>query len=100
MNGFRVLTAASSVSTRMRSSVHDLHAETRAVAGAIEGELDGNGIPQFEAAHGARLQVPVESMRSGNLGYRFGEDLSDAGWIPARCRPRSKLLATAWRRPI
>jgi hypothetical protein len=50
----------------MRSSVHDLHAETRSLAGTVEGELDDSGIPRFEAAHGARLQVPVGSMRSGN----------------------------------
>jgi hypothetical protein len=50
----------------MRSSVHDLYAETRALAGAIDGELDGSGVPRFEAAHGARLQLPVDSMRSGN----------------------------------
>jgi hypothetical protein len=50
----------------MRSSVHDLHAESRGVAGSIDGELDGDGIPRLEAAHGARLQVPVDSMSSGN----------------------------------
>jgi hypothetical protein len=50
----------------MRSSVHDLHAEGRALAGAIEGELDGSGVPRFVAAHGARLQLPVDSMKSGN----------------------------------
>jgi hypothetical protein len=54
------------VSTEMRSSVHGLHAETRALTGSIQGELDGEGLPRFEAPHGARLEVPVESMRSGN----------------------------------
>jgi hypothetical protein len=63
---YRVQPGASSVSTLMRSSVHNLRAETRTVAGAIDGELDGNGVPRFEAAHGARLQVPVEGIRSGN----------------------------------
>jgi YceI-like domain len=63
---FTVLPNSSSVSTLMRSSVHDLHAETRTLAGTIDGELDNDGTPRFEAAHGARLQVPVGSMRSGN----------------------------------
>jgi YceI-like domain len=63
---FRVRPNASSVSTKMRSSVHDLHAETRTLAGTIDGELDSDGIPKFDAAHGARLQVPIQSMRSGN----------------------------------
>jgi hypothetical protein len=63
---FRVLPNASSVSTQMCSSVHDLHAETRTLAGTIDGELDDDGIPRFDAAHGASLQVPVQSMRSGN----------------------------------
>jgi hypothetical protein len=63
---FRIVPASSSVSTETRSSVHSVHAETRTLAGSIEGELDGEGLPRFEAPHGARLQVQVDTMRSGN----------------------------------
>jgi hypothetical protein len=63
---FRVLPAASSVSAQMRSSVHDLHAESRNLEGTIEGELEESGVPRFDAAHSARLQVSVDSMRSGS----------------------------------
>lgn len=66
MTTFRILPGASSVSTEMRSSLHGVNAESRALAGAIEGEVDVDGVPHFEAAHGARLQVPVNSMKSGN----------------------------------
>ena len=58
MTRFTVLAAESSVSTQMRSSVHKLHAESRELTGSIEGELDPDGAPRFEAAHGARLEVP------------------------------------------
>jgi hypothetical protein len=50
----------------MRSTMHDVHAESREVTGSIEGELDESGAPRFEVAHLARLRVPVESMHSGN----------------------------------
>jgi hypothetical protein len=63
---FRIIPASSSVSTATRSSVHSVHAESRALTGSIEGQLDEDGLPQFEAPHHARIQVPVESMRSGN----------------------------------
>jgi hypothetical protein len=63
---FRIIPASSSVSTETRSSVHSVHAESRALTGSIEGQLDEDGLPQFEAPHHARIQVPVESMRSGN----------------------------------
>jgi hypothetical protein len=50
----------------MRSSVHRLHAETRSLGGTIEGEFDENGKPRFEVPHCGRLEVPIESIRSGN----------------------------------
>jgi hypothetical protein len=43
-----------------------VHAESRALTGSIEGKLNEAGLPQFEAPHHARIQVPVETMRSGN----------------------------------
>lgn len=66
MTRFRILPASSSVSTEMRSSVHRLHAETRSLGGTIEGEFDENGKPRFELPHRARIEVPIDSMRSGN----------------------------------
>jgi hypothetical protein len=56
---FRIIPASSSVSTETRSSVHSVHAESRALTGSIEGQLDEDGLPQFEAPHHVRIQVPV-----------------------------------------
>jgi len=46
--------------------MHPITAETRALVGTIVGELDENGVPRFELEHGARLQLAVETMKSGH----------------------------------
>jgi hypothetical protein len=46
--------------------MHPITAETRALVGTIDGELDENGVPRFELEHGARLQLAVETMKSGH----------------------------------
>jgi hypothetical protein len=50
----------------MRSSLHPVHSETRGLTGVIEGELSGEGVPRLDLKHGARLELPAESMKSGN----------------------------------
>jgi hypothetical protein len=63
---FRLVAGSSTISTEMRSSMHPITAETRALVGTIDGELDENGVPRFELEHGARLQLAVETMKSGH----------------------------------
>ena len=46
--------------------MHPVHSETRALSGVIEGELSEEGAPRFELKHSARLELPAESMKSGN----------------------------------
>jgi hypothetical protein len=46
--------------------MHPITAETRALVGAIDGELDEDGVPRFELEHGARLQLAVGTMKSGH----------------------------------
>jgi hypothetical protein len=63
---FRLVPAGSTIFTEMRSSMHPINAETRALVGTIEGELGDDGVPRFELDHGARLQLAVETMKSGH----------------------------------
>ena len=46
--------------------MHPIHSETLALTGVIEGELSEEGAPRFELNHGARLELPAESLKSGN----------------------------------
>ena len=66
MTRFRLVPNGSTVSAELRSSVHPVHSETRALSGLIEGELSEEGAPRFELKHSARLELPAESMKSGN----------------------------------
>jgi hypothetical protein len=63
---FRLVPAGSTISAEMRSSMHPIKAETRALGGTIDGELGEEGVPRFELDHGARLQLAVETMKSGH----------------------------------
>jgi hypothetical protein len=46
--------------------MHPIIAETRALVGTIDGELDEDGLPRFELEHGASLQLAVGTMKSGH----------------------------------
>jgi polyisoprenoid-binding protein YceI len=63
---FRVVPGSSTVETEMRSSLHPIHAASGQLSGVIEGVLGADGKPDLQAPHGARLELPVESIRSGN----------------------------------
>jgi polyisoprenoid-binding protein YceI len=46
--------------------MHPINAKTGTLVGTIEGELGDDGVPRFELEHGARLQLAVETMKSGH----------------------------------
>lgn len=52
--------------TEMLSTVHGVRAETHALEGTIEGELDGDGLPDFSQPHLALLELPADAIKSGN----------------------------------
>lgn len=65
MARYRIV-AGSRIETDMTSNVHPIHAAAERVSGVIEGVIEAGGGPDFEAPHNARVEIPVESMQSGN----------------------------------
>ncbi|MFZ0218405.1 MAG: YceI family protein [Candidatus Dormiibacterota bacterium] len=66
MTTFTVLSGSSTLETEVRSSVHPIHARSTELEGRIEGEFDGEGVPDLTSPHGGRIQVPVDSIASGS----------------------------------
>src|ERR1700686_3160243 len=66
MPTFRVLPEESPVSIDAQSSMHPVVAQSRALTGTIDVELDENGQPVLDAPYAARLRVPADSIRSGH----------------------------------
>lgn len=89
--------------------MHPIHSETRALTGVIEGDLSEEGVPRFELKHGARLELPAESLKSGNRiqdmemlrrldvrRYPLIDVVVDRAWqVDGTSRFRASVLVTA-----
>lgn len=63
---FNVVSANSEIATDMRSNVHPVRAVGTGLNGYLEGELNDDGTPDLGQPHRAHLELPVETLKSGN----------------------------------
>lgn len=66
MTRFSVLPGSSTITTELRSNVHPVHAVGTGLGGYLEGELRGDGSPDLDKLHRAHLELPVQTLKSGN----------------------------------
>jgi polyisoprenoid-binding protein YceI len=66
MATFNVLSQESPVSVDAQTTGHPVHAESHALSGTVDVELDEQGHPNLAQPYSAHLQVPVETLRSGH----------------------------------
>jgi hypothetical protein len=63
---FRIVPGSSSIETEIRSSIHPIHGRSTEPTGEIEADFDADGRPNLDSPYKAWLEVPVESIKSGN----------------------------------
>jgi polyisoprenoid-binding protein YceI len=57
---------SSAVATDLKSNVHPVHAVGKGLSGFLEGELTPDGTPDLDKPHRARLEMPLQALKSGN----------------------------------
>ena len=67
MSQFAVDPLASAVAVAANSTIHPVHIQAHGVTGVLEGEFDEEGRVRLDRPHRARLSIPVEELRSGNV---------------------------------
>jgi polyisoprenoid-binding protein YceI len=65
---FKIVAARSHLWVEARSSLHPIKAETGAIGGFVETEFD-NGRVDLKVAPRGRIEVEVESLKTGNMLY-------------------------------
>ncbi|HEV3113660.1 MAG TPA: YceI family protein [Candidatus Binataceae bacterium] len=68
MERFKIIPERSRIWAEARSSLHPIKAESAGVTGYIEIELNG-GAPDLKVAPQGRIDVDVESLKTGNVLY-------------------------------
>src|SRR5580700_6142189 len=68
MARFKIIPERSRIWAEARSSLHPIKAESAGVTGYIEIELNG-GAPDLKVAPQGRIDVDVESLKTGNVLY-------------------------------